>query len=92
MYYAFSGNDMQNYSPDDLDAPFIEISDKSKKALRKALDQNLRTTPKSVRDFMHMLPGCENMVFENIQPVEVDLELTPEDLDPNDFEDLPYFT
>lgn len=92
MYYAFSGNDMQNYSPDDLDAPFIEISDKSKKALRKALDQNLRTTPKSVRDFMHMLPGCENMVFEDIQPVEVDLELTPEDLDPNDFEDLPYFT
>ena len=92
MYYALTGNDLRNYNPNDLDAPFIEISDKSKKALRKALDQNLRTTPKSVRDFMHMLPGCEKMVFEDIQPVEVDLELTPEDLDSNDFEDLPYFT
>ena len=92
MYYALTGNDVSHFSPDDLDAPFIEISAKSKKALKKALDPNLRTTPKSVRDFMHMLPGCEKIVFEDIHPVEVDLDLTQEDLGPNDFEDLPYFT
>ena len=92
MYYAMTGNDMRHFSPNDLDAPFIEISAKSKKALRKALDQNLETTPKSVREFMHMLPGCEKMVFEDIQPVDIDLSLTEEDLEPNNFEDLPYFT
>lgn len=92
MYYALTGNDVSHFSPDDLDAPFIEISAKSKKALKKALDPNLRTTPKSVRNFMHMLPGCEKMVFEDIHPIEVDLDLTQEDLSPNDFEDLPYFT
>ena len=41
---------------------------------------------------MHMLPRCEKMVFEDIHPIEVDLDLTQEDLGPNDFEDLPYFT
>lgn len=92
MYYALTGNDVSNFSPDDLDAPYVGISTKSKKALKKALDQNLRTTPKSVRDFMHMLPGCEKMVFEDIQPVDVDLDLSKDDFDPDYFEDLPYFT
>ena len=85
MYYALTGNDVSHFSPDDLDAPFIELSAKSKKAQKKALDPNLRTTPKSVRNFMHMLPRCEKMVFEDIPPVEVDLDLTQEDLGPNDF-------
>ena len=92
MYYALTGNDVSNFSPHDLDASYIEISDKSKKALKKALDQNLRTTPKSVRDFMHMLPGCEDMVFEDIQPIEEDTDLNPDEFDLDDFEDLPYFT
>ena len=92
MYYALTGNDIRHFSPDDLDAPFIEISEKSRKALRKALDQNLETTPKSVRDFMHMLPGCEKMVFEDIQPVETDPDPAQDEFMPEEFEDLPYFT
>lgn len=92
MYNALTGNNVQNFSPDDLDAPYVEISAKSKKALKKALDPDLKTTPKSVRDFMHMLPGCEKMVFEDILPVEEEFAQLTEDFDPSDFEDMPYFT
>ena len=92
MYYALTGRDLGNYSPDYLDSPFIRISEKSKKALQMALDQDLETTPKSVRDFMHMLPGCEKMVFEDILPVDVDLDLNQNHLEPSNFEDLPDFT
>ena len=92
MYYALTGNDLSNFSPDDLDAPFVEISPKSKKALKKALDPSLKTTPKSVRDFMHLLPKCEKLQFEDILPVEDELDQLLDDMDSNDFGDLPYFT
>ena len=92
MYYALTGNDLSNFSPDDLDAPFVEISSKSKKALKKTLDPTLKTTPKSVRDFMHLLPKCEKLQFEDILPVEDELDQLLEDMDSNDFGDLPYFT
>lgn len=92
MYYGLTGSDVSKFSPKDLDAPFVEISDQSKKALKKALEPNLKTTPKSVRDFMHMLPGCEDMEFEDILPEDDEFNQIFEEGDPNDFGDLPYFT
>ena len=92
MYNALTGNNVLNFSPEDLEAPYFEISAKSKKALKKALDPDLKTTPKSIRDFIHMLPGCEKMVFEDILPVEEEFAQLTEDFNPGDFEDLPYFT
>ena len=92
MYYGLTGSDVSNFSPEDLDAPFIEISEQSKKVLKKALEPNLKNTPKSVRDFMHMLPGCEDMVFEDIQPIEEAPEYDCEEFSPDDCGDLTYFT
>lgn len=93
MYLTLSGiGDLDGFTSDDLNSTFLDLSDQTKEALRLALDPELKTTPKSVRDFMHMLPGCEDMVFENIHPVEEDSEFYPKAFDPNDFEDLPYFT
>ena len=92
MYHVFSGNDMQQCSPEDLDTPFIELSKKTKDALRLALDPDLITTPSSVRDFMHMLPGCEKMKFKDIMPVEDEFEMLTRDIEPGDFDDIPDFT
>lgn len=92
MYHVFSGNDMLQYSPEDLDAPFIELSKKTKDALRLALDPDLITTPSSVRDFMHMLPGCEKMKFKDIMPVEDEFEMLTREIEPGDFDDIPDFT
>jgi len=41
---------------------------------------------------MHMLPGCEDMVFEDILPIEEDTDLDSNDFNFGDLEDLPYFT
>ena len=93
MYLTFSGiDDLDGFTPDDLNDPFLELSDQTKEALRLALDPDLKTTPKSVRDFMHMLPGCEDMVFEDILPIEEETDVDSNDFNLDDFEDMPYFT
>ena len=91
IYSVLSGDNPRNFSIEKLDAPFIDMSASMKDALRVALDPDLKTTPRSIVDFMHMLPGCDDMVFENILPVEDDSEIDPNDFD-FDLEDLPYFT
>lgn len=92
MYNAFTGNIPSDFSPEDLDSPFIELSNQTKEALRLAMDESLETTPKSIKDFMHLLPGCEKMEFPEIQKEEEESDFDFEDFDPNDFDDIPYFT
>ena len=92
MYFALTGNDLVDYSPRKLNSSFPGISDQTRNAIKKALDPNLKTTPASVRDFMHLLPGCENLVFEDIQPIEFDPDLEEEDPSMSDIEDMPDFT
>lgn len=92
MYFALTGNDLVDFSPRKLNSSFLGISDQTRNAIKKALDPNLKTTPASVRDFIHLLPGCENLVFEDIQPIEFDPDLEEEDPSMSDIEDMPDFT
>ena len=92
IYCVLSGNNPMNFSIKSLNSPFICISDSVKEALRVALDKNLKTTPHSIQDFMHMLPGCEDMVFEEILPVQEEFDRMVQDFDLDDLEDLPDFT
>ena len=98
IYCVLSGNNPMNFSIKSLNSPFICISDSVKEALKVALDKNLKTTPRSIQDFMHMLPGCEDMVFEEIQTVQEEFDRLIQDFDfddmdiPDDLEDLPDFT
>lgn len=92
IYSVLSGDNPRHFSMDKLDVPFLDMSDSMKEALRIALDPDLKTTPRSIQDFMHMLPGCEDMVFEDILPIEEDTDLDSNDFNFGDLEDLPYFT
>ena len=77
---------------DKLNQPSLDMSDQMREALRLALDPDLKTTPRNIQAFMHMLPGCEDMVFEDIQPIEEAPEYDCEEFNPDDFGDLTYFT
>ena len=102
MFLTLSGRgDLEGFTADELDLPFLELSEQTKEALRLALDPELLTTPTSVRDFMHMLPGCEDMVFEEILPVRDEFAKLTRDIEPDelldhldtdDFDDIPDFT
>ena len=92
MYYAFTGNDLEHVSAEALDSAYAELSEQSKEAILTALDPTLKTTPKSIREFMHMLPGCENMSFKDLLPVEEEFKQLTRDFEPGDFDDIPDFT
>ena len=92
IYSVLSGDNPRRFTIDKLDQPFLNISNQMREALRLALDPDLKTTPRDIQAFMHMLPGCEDMVFEDIQPIEEEPEFDPEDFTLDDIDDLPYFT
>jgi hypothetical protein len=59
------------FSKEDLDF-YDYISDASKEAISAALTNGdtLESTPKNVLDFIHMLPGCEEIELPEIVPNE----------------------
>lgn len=79
----------RRFRPELLDE--YDISDQSKQAITAALlnGHTLETTPKTVLEFMRMLPGCEDLELPEIEPVEfVEKQpIIPEG--ESDFDDLP---
>lgn len=92
IYSVLSGDNPRRFTMDKLNQPSLDMSDQMREALRLALDPDLKTTPRNIQAFMHMLPGCEDMVFEDIQPIEEAPEYDCEEFNPDDFGDLTYFT
>ena len=86
MYYVLTGDIVMNLDPNDLDSPYINISEQAKEALKLALDPDLKNTPKSVQDFIHMLPGCENQEFKDIAPREEEEDSFLEEFFKDDFD------
>ena len=68
LYEAMTKRDSNFF---DLDSPECDcISEEAKNALRTAIDGDLETTPKSVLEFIHLLPGCKDVTFTIPEPVD----------------------
>jgi hypothetical protein len=100
LYYRIiTGNtEHQNFCESDL--MFCDISEESRAAIIAGLTggDTLESTPKSVLEFMRMLPGCQNLELPEIFPseeeetaVDDDFDFDMDELDLPDFDqnDLP---
>ena len=69
IYWIFSREDLDEFDYNCLELPGLwDMSDKLRLALQAALDPTLKRTPKSIPDFMHLVPGCEDMAFKATVP------------------------
>ena len=67
IYTVISREGPEDFVYENLELPGLYgMSDKLRIALHAALDPTLKRTPKSIPDFMHMIPGCEDMKFETV--------------------------
>lgn len=98
-YLILTGNwDHRTFDPFDLE--FFDISDESKNAIIAALSDGdtLESTPKSVLEFIRMLPGCQDQELPELYPsdgsdddYDDDFEFDMDDIDMPSFteDDLP---
>ena len=63
------------------------ISEASKNAILTALDPKLETTPKCVEDFIHLLPGCDNINLPKIDEV-AETKISIDDSAYTEFDDI----
>lgn len=81
FYLMLTGDsDHVNFNPAVLDE--YDISEESKQAIKAGLlnGDTLETTPKSVIEFIRMLPGCHDIELPEIIPIENEVDNDPDDL------------